>query len=148
VSEPVIIRAADLKDRDNVWPLARDFATSFELDRACFHAAFDILITRPDTLLLIAETSRKDLVGYLLAFSHATFLANGPVAWVEEIMVAEHARRTGLGRSLMEAAERWSSSTGAAYLALATRRAAPFYRALGYQDSATFFRKTLQTQAS
>jgi GNAT superfamily N-acetyltransferase len=53
-------------------------------------------------------------------------------------MVAEQARRTGVGRKLTDVAERWSSSAGAAYLALAMRRAASFYRALGYQDSATF----------
>jgi GNAT superfamily N-acetyltransferase len=147
VSTPVYIRAADVKDRDNVWPLARDFASSFELERTCFDASFDRLLTRPETLLLIAE-KRDDLIGYLLAFSHATLLANGPVAWVEEIMVAEQARRTGVGRSLMEAAERWSSSTGAAYLALATRRAAPFYRALGYQDSATYFRRCFRPSLS
>lgn len=142
----VYIRAADIKDRDNVWPLARDFASSFVLDRTCFDASFDLLLTRPDTLLLIAERSQDDVIGYLLAFGHATFLANGPVAWVEEIMVAGQARRTGVGRKLMEAAERWSSSAGAAYLALATRRAASFYRALGYQDSATYFRKMLQAE--
>jgi GNAT superfamily N-acetyltransferase len=147
VSKPVAIRDADLKDRDNVWSLARDFATSFELDRACFDASFDILLTRPDTLFLVAHLPQDGLVGYLLAFSHTTFLANGPVAWVEEIMVAEQARRTGVGRNLMESAERWSSSFGAAYLALATRRAASFYRALGYQESAIFFRKTNQEPA-
>jgi histone acetyltransferase (RNA polymerase elongator complex component) len=51
-----------------------------------------------------------------------------------------------VGRKLMDAAERWSSSAGAAYLALATRRGASFYRALGYQDSATYFRKMLQAE--
>jgi hypothetical protein len=32
---------------------------------------------------------------------------------------------------------------GAAYLALATRRADDFYRTIGYSESATFFRKVL-----
>ncbi|MDQ0635950.1 GNAT superfamily N-acetyltransferase [Arthrobacter pascens] len=41
------------------------------------------------------------VVGYLLAHCRATFLANGPVAWVEEIMVAERARRNGVGQALM-----------------------------------------------
>ena len=54
----VYIRTADIKDRDNVWPLARDFASSFVLDRTCFDASFDLLLTRPDTLLLIAERSQ------------------------------------------------------------------------------------------
>jgi GNAT superfamily N-acetyltransferase len=105
VCKLVYIRTADIKDRDNIWPLARDFASSFVLDRTCFDASFDLLVTRPDTLLLIAERSQDDVIGYLLTFGHATFLANGPVTWVEEIMVAEQARRTGVGRKLMEAAE-------------------------------------------
>ena len=33
-------------------------------------------------------------------------------------------------------------------VALATRRAAPFYRALGYEESAIYFRKILDDQAS
>ena len=32
-------------------------------------------------------------------------------------------------------------------IALATRRAAPFYRALGYEESAAYFRKVLADQA-
>ena len=34
-----------------------------------------------------------------------------------------------------------------ALVALATRRAAPFYRALGYEESAVYFRKILGDQA-
>ncbi|GGN23470.1 hypothetical protein GCM10011609_76320 [Lentzea pudingi] len=76
-------------------------------------------------------------MGYLLANNHLTFLANGPVAWVEELMVESH-RRSGAGRELMGYAENWASESGAAYLALASRRAGPFYLALGYEDSAVF----------
>jgi hypothetical protein len=43
----------------------------------------------------------------------------------------------------MEHAEMWAQSTGAAYLALASRRAGPFYLALDYQDSAVFYKKML-----
>jgi GNAT superfamily N-acetyltransferase len=82
-------------------------------------------------------------VGYLLATSHPAFHANGPVAWVEEVMVVARARGTGVGRQLMAAAEDWARARGAAYVALATRRAAPFYQALGYEDSATYFKKPL-----
>lgn len=96
-----------------------------------------------NALLILAETSHHDVIGYLLAFCHTTFLANGPIAWIEEIMIAEHVRRGGVGRELMSHAEHWAISRRAAYLALATRRAGGFYRALGYQDSAIFFRKVL-----
>jgi GNAT superfamily N-acetyltransferase len=91
---------------------------------------------------IYAETPQLGIVGYLLANSHLTFLANGPVAWVEEIMVDQQVRRTGVGRALMEAAEDWSRAINAAYMALATRRAGDFYLALGYQHSAVFYKKT------
>lgn len=74
---------------------------------------------------------------------HLTFLANGPVAWVEEVMVEAQMRQSGIGRHLMDRAESWAQSRGAAYIALASRRAGDFYLALGYEDSATFFKKTL-----
>ena len=57
-------------------------------------------------------------------------------------MVEQHARRTGVGRALMAAAEDWSRAINAAYMALASRRARDFYLALGYQDSAVFYKKT------
>lgn len=138
----VVVRVAVPDDRDDVWPLARDFATSFKPQRAAFDDSFTKLLGATDTLLLVAELPGQGVAGYLLANSHTTFLANGPVAWVEEVMVAEHARRTGVGRRLMDRAEDWAQSIGAAYLALASRRAGTFYQALGYEDSATFYKKT------
>ena len=82
-------------------------------------------------------------VGYLLGFRHLTFYANGPVGWVEEIVVRDQERGQGVGRILMSAFEQWAADQGCALVALATRRAAPFYRALGYEESAAYFRKVL-----
>jgi len=42
----------------------------------------------------------------------------------------------------METAEQWAQSIGAAYLALASRRAGAFYLALDYEDSAVFYKRT------
>jgi hypothetical protein len=39
--------------------------------------------------------------------------------------------------------ERWARRRGCALVALATRRAAPFYHAIGYEDSAAYLRKLL-----
>lgn len=141
--EATFVRLAKPTDRETVWPLARDLATSFRLERAAFDASFEALVDAEHALVLVAETSRMGVVGYLLAHSHGTFLANGPVAWVEEVMVDPQVRRTGVGRALMTWAERWSQTVGAAYVALASRRAGEFYRALGYEDSAVFYRKLL-----
>lgn len=46
----------------------------------------------------------------------------------------------------MSAFVHWAAAQDCALIALATRRAAPFYRALGYQESAVYFRKVLADQ--
>jgi len=141
------VRPAGPGDRDQVWPLARDLATSYVAERPAFDESFGSLLAREDALILVAQSPSSltgrggEVVGYLLAISHPAFHANGPVAWVEEVMVAEPARGTGVGRQLMAAAEAWARRCGARYVALATRRAAPFYQALGYEDSAVYFKK-------
>ena len=39
--------------------------------------------------------------------------------------------------------EAWAAARGCRLVALATRRAAAFYGAIGYEESATYFRKIL-----
>jgi GNAT superfamily N-acetyltransferase len=138
----MLIRRAEPPDADGVWPLTRDLATSFTPQRDSFDAAFSNLVAHGDTLLIVAMQDGV-LVGYLLASNHLTFLANGRVCWVEEVMVQADHRRQGIGRSLMAAAERWAEGCGAAYVSLASRRAGDFYLALGYEDSAAYFKKNL-----
>ena len=59
------------------------------------------------------------------------------------IRITMQSRRVGIGRSLMTSFEDWPAGRGAKLVALATRRAAGFYRAVGYAESATYFRKPL-----
>ena len=80
-------------------------------------------------------------IGYLLGFRHDTFYADGPVAWVEEIYTHPGRRRTGVAAALMREFESWAWQNGARLVALATRRASSFYEAIGYEDSAAYFRK-------
>lgn len=136
----VLVRRARATDLDGIWPLAREIATSYRVRREAFEATFDSLVRDPHALLLVAAVG-DETCGYLLAHRHLAFFANGPLVWIEEVMVAEAFRRAGVGRSLMTEVESWASGLGAAYVSLATRRAGPFYRALGYDDSATFYRK-------
>ncbi|KQX08069.1 MULTISPECIES: GNAT family N-acetyltransferase [unclassified Leifsonia] len=142
MDQPVIsVRPATIADADAVWPMARDFATTFRPDEDAYRATFPLLLQDPDALLIVAEAEGR-VVGYLLADAHRTFLANGPVAWVEEVKVTM--RRSGVGSALMAAAEDWARDVvGAPYLALASRRASDFYAALGYEESAVFWRKML-----
>jgi GNAT superfamily N-acetyltransferase len=131
-----------LSDRDALYSLARAFATSFTVERSAFEASLAVLLESPDAFIAVASDDGHT-VGYVLGFDHHTFFANGRVAWVEEIMVSEPLRRRGIGRQLMENFECWARSRQSNLIALATRRAASFYRSLGYDESATYFRKLL-----
>ena len=136
------IRMATLDDVDKVFALASDFATSFDVEKSAFSASFQQILTDDHALLLVAADD-NEVVGYCLGFEHTTFFANGRVAWVEEIMVVPSRRKDGVGRALMTEFEKWSAGRGAKLVALATRRAAGFYRAVGYEESAIYFRKLL-----
>lgn len=151
-AQPVHVRPAITSDRAAVWPLARDFATSFTVREAEFSQTFAGLVGRgaaspdgasPSLVLVAVDPASAEIIGYLLSHTHRSFLANGPLAWVEEVMVAADRRRCGVGRALLGAAEDCARESSAAYISLASRRAGPFYRALGYEDSATFFKKPL-----
>ena len=104
----MIVRRAEPADKPAVFLLARAFAASFAVEQPVFECSFDALLTHPEAFLAVAEAgeeANQELAGYLLGFHHLTFFANGRVAWVEEIMVAETFRRQGVGRTLMEAFE-------------------------------------------
>ena len=143
VSEaPIQIRQARTADAGAVALLAGELAQSFAFSRRQFDLTYPQLLTERNACLLRAADGEQ-CIGYLLGFRQLTFYANGPVGWVEEVLVRSEHRGAGHGRALMSAFERWAAGQGCALVALATRRAAPFYRALGYEDSAAYFRKTL-----
>ena len=136
------VRPGRAEDLDAVWPLARDFATTFDVERSAFDTSFTALVADDRTWLLVAHEDGI-VLGYALASWHQTFLANGPVCWVEELMVSEEYRSKGVGGALMRAIEAKASVAGGAYVSLASRRAVGFYTGIGYEDSATFLRKLL-----
>ena len=140
------VRRAEAGDCEDVAVLAAELAQSFAFSPQRFRASYPALLADPGACLLLAADARGAL-GYLLGFRHLTFYANGPVAWVEEIAVRRRDRGQGAGRALMSAFERWAAGQGCALVALATRRAAPFYRAAGYEESAAYFRKVLAGEA-
>jgi GNAT superfamily N-acetyltransferase len=103
----VHVRPARSGDIEDIWPLVVQFAFSYRPERPIFERSFGELLERSDTLILVAEGSGNTIVGYLLASYHGTFFANGPVAWIEELMVSESARHQGVARILMGSAEAW-----------------------------------------
>ena len=137
-----LIRKARMDDADALFALVEQFARSFRPQRAAFRQVLERLLRDEAVWLSVAEGS-GGMVGYCLGFDHDAFYANGRVSYVEEIFVAPDHRRNGIGRALMMAFEEWARSRGSKLVGLATRRAAPFYSALGFEESAVFFRKVL-----
>jgi GNAT superfamily N-acetyltransferase len=138
------VRRANAHDLNSLFALLEQFAASFKPERASFERCTGHLLGDDSAWLAVAEYD-GEIVGYCLGFDHYALYANGRVSWVEEITVKEGLRRRGIGRAMMTAFEAWAQSRDSKLVALATRRAAPFYKALGYKDSATYFRKLLTT---
>ena len=136
------LRRAEIGDEANLRSLVQEFVASFELEPESYKSSFHQLVRNESAFVMVAESDGQ-LVGYILGFIHDTFYANGPVGWVEEIMVHSEYRRTGLGGRLMDSFESWCKSRGAILSALATRRASKFYEAIGYEESATYYRRLL-----
>lgn len=136
------IRKANPNDQQAVFELARDLATSFTVNQNCFTTCFNEILNDESSHLLVAEEKGR-VIGYLLGLDHVTFYANGRIAWVEELYVTPAARKHGVGKRLMDAFESLSIERNSKLIALATRRAHQFYNAIGYQESATYFKKTL-----
>jgi GNAT superfamily N-acetyltransferase len=58
-------------------------------------------------------------------------------------MVSETHRRCGVGALLVAALEDWARSRGGVMISLATRRAAAFWASIGFEESASYFRRSL-----
>lgn len=140
MNTPTIYRKAVESDRQEVYPLAKSLATSFEVKEADFSSVFKSVVEDPNADLLVAEKDQK-LIGYVFVLHHPAFYANGVISWVEELFVLEEYRGQSIGKHLMEEAEKQSKARGAKLMALATRRAEKFYKAIGYSESATYFKK-------
>ena len=77
VSERRVVRRARAEDGAEVWPLVRDFALSYEPQKRVFERSFTDLLSRPDTLVAVADEDGS-IIGYLLASWHVTSSPTAP----------------------------------------------------------------------
>jgi len=135
-------RNAISNDEEELFELSAKLATSFKLNKPDFKRTFLDVLSNKDADLLVAEIE-TGIIGYALAFHHSTFYANGLISWVEELFVLEDYRGKSVGKNLMVLIEEKAVQRGSKLVALATRRASDFYKAIGYDESAVYLKKSL-----
>ena len=139
------VRRATVSDEFELFSLVRLFPTPTPPNRETFAGALRLKLRDADAFLAVAELGGR-LVGYVAGDAHETFYAGGKVAWVDEILVAEDARRQGIGRALMAEFEAWAENGRCRLIGLATRAAATFYEELGFEDSSGYFKRYLRPE--
>jgi N-acetylglutamate synthase-like GNAT family acetyltransferase len=125
-----------------VLELLREFATSYEPDPSAFIRHFPLLVRSGSAALLVAEHQRR-VVGYVLAFDLLTLFANGIVVEIQELVVEPAYRSHGIGRLLVTAILERARRSRAREVTVPTRRAADFYRELGFEETATYLKLEL-----
>ncbi|MFG2970540.1 GNAT family N-acetyltransferase [Streptomyces sp. NPDC048288] len=133
------IRDATPSDADDIYRLLTGFVTSYRPDRAVFDdGAFPRVIEAASygrAEFLVAEQDAC-VVGYLLALRMPTLFAGGTVLELLELTVAESMRGRGTGSALVRAAQARAREAKDVEVTVPTRRAADFYRALGFRETA------------
>jgi ribosomal protein S18 acetylase RimI-like enzyme len=105
-------------------------------------------VRNPDrrAAVLIAEGEDRRPLGFI-SLKVGTDAAGIERAHVADLAVMEGARRSGVGRALMQAGEAWARERGFAVLSLdvwsTNRRALEFYRRLGYEAESLCLIKSL-----
>ncbi|MET9081676.1 GNAT family N-acetyltransferase [Streptomyces sp. NPDC004237] len=133
------IRDATPSDADDVYRLLTGFVTSYRPGRAVFDD-----VTFPRIIEAASDGSAEFLVaeqdacviGYLLALRVPTLFAGGAVLELLELTVAEPLRGRGTGTALIRAAQARAREAKDVEVTVPTRRAADFYRALGFRETA------------
>lgn len=137
-----MIRSARLTDGDRLFLLVEQFATSYRPRRDAFDLHIPQLLSADHVDLIVGELA-GEVVGYALAFSLLTLFANGTVVELQELMVAPEHRNKGIGRRLVQEILARAERKGATEVTVPTRRARDYYIGLGFEETATYLKRTL-----
>ena len=127
------IREAENTDEEAVFSLAVDITRDPPIERAKFHRIWLEKLCNEASYVAIAELEGA-VVGYISGYLHSTLYSNKPIAWVDEIVVREDARKRGIGKKMMNNFCNWASGNQSRLVALASQEGETFYRALGFKE--------------
>ena len=145
-SPPLVVRRLAVGDAAAVAALSEELG--YPADAAGMEARLGAVFADPGHAVFGAPAEDGSLLGWVHVCDRL-LLIDPPSAFVEGLVVGREARRRGVGRALMAAAEGWAAGRGALTMRLrsaATRADAHgFYRALGYSPGreAVGFEKAL-----
>ncbi|WP_089107043.1 GNAT family N-acetyltransferase [Streptomyces hyaluromycini] len=133
------VRDATPSDAGDIYRLLSGFVTSYRPERAVFDdVTFPRIIeasSAGSAEFLVAEQD-SCVVGYLLALRMPTLFAGGTILELLELAVAEPVRGRGTGSALVRAVQAKAREARDVEVTVPTRRAAGFYRTLGFHESA------------
>lgn len=141
------IRRAQLADVERVAPLFDAYRVFYQ-QQSDLDGARSFLrerLGRDESVVFVAESDAGDAVGFVQLYPvfSSTATPPGRVWLLNDLFVVDAMRRHGIGRALLERAERLARETGAVGLTLSTAtdnlRAQRLYEAMGYRRETIFF---------
>lgn len=138
-----LVRPAIAADADAVFLLLRQLEEGYAPDRTAFDESFASFLTDGDATLVLVATDEADAVlGYAMTTISRLLHTNGSAGQLQELVVDENARGTGVGSQLLETTESVCRERHVRQLTVASRRSAAFYERLGYRSTADYLKRT------
>ncbi len=141
----ITTRLATLDDLDPV-------ASLFDAYRQFYKQAPDLPLARQfmrdrlernDSVVILAESATKNVIGFCQLYPSFCSIRAAPTYTLYDLFVSPEARGIGAGRSLMIAAQKHATQTGAARMELSTARnnsvAQSLYESLDWVRDEAFF---------
>jgi ribosomal protein S18 acetylase RimI-like enzyme len=137
--------------RHGLLPVLETVARLFDLYRQFYEmpadagrarAFLEARMQRSESVILVAEDGGERILGFCQLYPSFCSLLAEPILVLNDLFVHPSGRRTGAGKALMLAAERYAQDSGAARMDLQTaesnRAAQALYESLGWTRDTVF----------
>ncbi len=143
-ADVISIRPAVLSDADRVFGLLQQLQwLGYAPDKTAFDSSFGVLVGEDQySLLLVAENDSSAMLGYALTTISPLLHIYGGSAQLQELVVEDAHRGTGVGTALVEAVEAICRARDVRELTVPSRRSADFYERLGYRSTADLLKRS------
>ena len=121
------IRSATEQDLEAAFKLMADLGYP-GLSFTDFEKAYRAVLENPMMFLLVAEDETKTVVGLASISNRPQLRLTANLVTIDELVVSDRERGSGVGRKLLKAAEEIARKLGARRLELETNRARESYR--------------------